>query len=69
MLEGVVEGGPAEEAGLQAVDVIIELAGSAITDVYTYADVLDTLEIGVPITVVFLRDGERLETTLTPQGR
>lgn len=69
MLEGVVEGGPAEEAGLQAVDVIIELAGSAITDVYAYADTLDTLEIGVPITVVFLRDGERLETTLTPQGR
>jgi hypothetical protein len=69
LLEGVVEGGAAEKAGLQAGDVIVELAGSAITDVYTYADVLDTLEIDTPITVVFLRNDERQETTLTPQSR
>lgn len=69
LLEGVLEGGPAEAAGLAAGDVIVELAGSAIKDVYTYADVLDTLEIDVPIKVVYLRDGERMETTLTPQGR
>ena len=68
-LDGVLEGGPAEAAGLREGDIIVELAGSSIKDVYDYAKVLDTLEIDQAISVVFLRDGERLETELTPRGR
>jgi hypothetical protein len=69
LLDGVLPGGPAEEAGLLAGDVIVELAGTAIPDVYNYSDVLDSLEIDVPVTVVFMREGERRETVLTPRAR
>jgi hypothetical protein len=69
LLEGVFPGGPAEKAGLQAGDVIVELAGTAIPDVYAYSDALDSLEIDVPVTVIFIRGGERRETTLTPRAR
>ena len=68
-LDGVLEGGPAQEAGLREGDIIVELAGSAIKDVYDYAKVLDTLQIDQVISVVLLREGERLETELTPRGR
>ena len=68
-LSGVLEGGPAEEAGLREGDVIVEFAGTVVEDVYGYAEVLDRLEIDVPVAVVFMRDGERRETTLTPRGR
>ena len=69
LLGGVLPGGPAEQAGLQAGDVIVELGGTAITDVYAYAKVLDELAIDVPVSVIFLREGERRETTLTPTAR
>jgi hypothetical protein len=69
LLDGVLPGGPAEEAGLREGDLIVEMAGVTITDVYGYSDALDSLEIDVPVTVVFVRDGERLETSLTPKAR
>lgn len=68
-LSGVAEGGPADAAGLREGDIIVELAGAAIEDFHGYANALDTLEIGKPVSVVFIRAGERVETTLTPGGR
>ena len=69
LLSGVIEGGPAEEAGLQGGDVIVELAGQAITNIYDYTYALDVVKIGEPIKVVYERDGERKETSLTPRAR
>jgi len=69
LLGGVVEGGPAAEAGLQQGDVIVELAGQTITNIYDYMYVLDALKIDVPVKVVYLRDGERSEVELTPRAR
>jgi hypothetical protein len=69
MLSGVIEGGPADEAGLQKGDVIIELGGQSIANIYDYTYALDAVEIDVPLTVVFLRDGERMEATMTPRAR
>lgn len=68
-LGGVIEGGPAAEAGLQEGDVIVEFGGQTITNVYDYTYALDAVKIDVPVTVVYLRDGERRETTLTPRAR
>ena len=68
LLGGVVGGGPAEQAGLQKGDVIVEIAGQTITNIYyTYA--LDVLKIGQPAKVAYMRNGERKETTLTPSAR
>ena len=69
LLGGVMEGGPAADAGLQAGDVIVEFAGQKIANIYDYTYALDAVKIDVPIEVVYLRDGERHTTTLTPRAR
>jgi Zn-dependent M28 family amino/carboxypeptidase len=69
LLGGVVGGGPAEQAGLQKGDVIIEIAGQTITNIYDYTYALEVLKISQPAKVVYIRNGERKETTLTPSAR
>ena len=69
LLGGVMEGGPAAEAGMQKGDVIVEFAGQTIKNIYDYTYALDAVKIDVPIQVVFVRDGERIEVTMTPRAR
>jgi hypothetical protein len=69
LLSGVIGGGPAEQAGLQKGDVIVEIAGQSIANIYDYTYALDLLKIGEPAKVVYIRGGERRETTLTPAAR
>jgi membrane-associated protease RseP (regulator of RpoE activity) len=69
LLSGVIGGGPAEQAGLQKGDVIVEIAGQTIANIYDYTYALDVLKIGQPAKVVYLRGGERKETMLTPAAR
>jgi hypothetical protein len=69
LLSGVIGGGPAEAAGLQKGDVIVEIAGQTIANIYDYTYALDVLKIGEPTKVVYLRAGERKETMLTPAAR
>ena len=69
LLSGVIEGGPAEEAGLRGGDVIVEFAGRKISNIYDYTYALDVVKIGEPVAVVYLREGERRETKLTPRAR
>jgi len=69
LLGGVMEGGPAAEAGLEAGDVIVEFAGQTIANIYDYTYALDAVKIDEPIEVVYVRDGERHTTTLTPRAR
>ena len=69
LLSGVIGGGPAEQAGLQKGDVIVEIAGQTIANIYDYTYALDVLKIGQPTKVIYLRNGERKETMLTPAAR
>jgi Zn-dependent M28 family amino/carboxypeptidase len=69
LLGGVVGGGPAEQAGLRKGDVIVEIAGQTIANIYDYTYALDVLKIGQPAKVIYIRDGKRLEATLTPAAR
>ena len=69
LLSGVIGGGPADQAGLQKGDVIVEIAGQTIANIYDYTYALEVLKIGEPTKVVYLRSGERKETTLTPAAR
>lgn len=69
LLGGVVAGGPAEKAGLQKGDVIVEIAGQSITNIYDYTFALELLKIDQPVKVVYTRAGKRIETTLTPTVR
>jgi hypothetical protein len=69
LLGGVIGGGPAEQAGLQKGDVIVEIAGQSITNIYDYTYALEALKIGEPVKIVYMRASERRETTLTPAAR
>jgi hypothetical protein len=69
LLGGVVGGGPAEQAGLQKGDVIIEINRQTIANIYDYTYALETLKIGQPAKVVYMRGTERRETTMTPAAR
>jgi Zn-dependent M28 family amino/carboxypeptidase len=69
LLGGVIGGGPAEQAGLQKGDVIVEIAGQSITNIYDYTYALELLKIGQPAKVIYMRGKERRETTLTPAAR
>jgi membrane-associated protease RseP (regulator of RpoE activity) len=69
LLAGVVGGGPAEKAGLMKGDIVIEIAGQSITNIYDYTFALELLKADTPVKVVFLRNGERREVQLTPAGR
>ena len=69
LLGGVMAGGPAEEAGLRKGDVIVEFGGAPILTIHDYMGALESTRIGEPVTVVFLRGGERRTATLVPTAR
>ena len=69
LLSGVIGGGPAEQAGLQKGDVIVEIAGQSIANIYDYTYALELLKIGQPVKIAYLRGGKRVETMLTPSAR
>ena len=64
-LSGVRAGSPADSAGLKAGDVIVELGGKPVKDLYTYSDALYAHQPGEKVSVVFLRGGARSSTTVT----
>lgn len=68
-LSGVAARGPAEAAGIRAGDVIIELAGRKIENVYDYTYAIEALKIGQPVKIVVQRAGERVELMVTPTSR
>ena len=69
LLGGVIGGGPAEQAGLTKGDILIEIAGQSIANIYDYTYALELLKVGVPVKVVYMRGTERRETMLTPAAR
>ena len=69
VLGGVMAGGPAAAAGLRKGDVIVEFGGMPVLNIYDYMNALGAARIGEPVTVVYLRDGERRTVALTPTAR
>jgi hypothetical protein len=69
LLGGVIAGGPADRAGLQKGDVIVEIGGQSIANIYDYTFALELLKPDAPVQVVYLRNGERSETIMTPTAR
>ena len=69
LIHGVTDGGPAAEAGIQGGDLIVEIAGSKVANIYDYSHALDGLKVGEPINLVVMRGGERKTLQLTPSSR
>ena len=68
-LSGVAQGGPAELGGLRAGDIIVEVAGRTIENIYDYTYALDALQIGEPVRIIALRENRRLSLEITPLSR
>jgi Tol biopolymer transport system component len=69
MLSGVGKDGPADKAGVKSRDVIVELAGKKIENIYDYTQAIEALKIGQPVKMTVLRSGERVELEITPESR
>jgi hypothetical protein len=69
-ITGVRAGSPADKAGLQAGDVIVELGGKAVKDLYSYTEALYAHKPGETVSIVVVRKGERvtLQATLGTRG-
>jgi C-terminal processing protease CtpA/Prc len=68
-LSGVAAGGPADRAGLHAGDVVIEVDGRPVENIYDYTYSLDGLKVGVPAEIVVRRGNSRTAVMLTPTSR
>ena len=65
LVGGVVAGGPADKAGLQAGDIIVSIGGTATPTAERLAAALATLEPGQTVDVDFVRGGQTRHTPLT----
>jgi Tol biopolymer transport system component len=68
-LSGVMKGAPAEQAGLEAGDTVIELAGQKIENIYDYTYAIDALKVSVEVRVVVVRGDEEITLRVTPGSR
>lgn len=68
-ISGVRKGGPAEQAGIQEGDIIVEFDGHKIGDATDYQEALAGAKPDVTVDIVVLRNGERLVLKITPVGR
>lgn len=68
-LSGAMAGSPAEAAGIVAGDVLVELDGHEIGNIYDFVRALDKLEVGTPVKMVIEREGEKNTLEVTPGSR
>lgn len=68
-LSGVRSGGPADQAQLQGGDIIIEMDGMAIANIYDYTAAIDIAKPGKEITLKVQRGSQVLEIQITPESR
>ncbi|MEM7048995.1 MAG: M20/M25/M40 family metallo-hydrolase [Acidobacteriota bacterium] len=65
LLAGVRPGSPADTAGIQRGDVLVSLAGRAVTSIYDFVYILRDSKPGQEAAAVVIRDGRRVELEVT----
>jgi hypothetical protein len=68
-LSSVAQDGPAAQAGVRGGDVIVELAGRKIENIYDYTYAIEALKIGQATQIVVERDGQRVTLEIVPASR
>jgi len=64
-IDGATEGRPGANAGLKSGDVIMKIGDIATDDIYAYMVVLGAFKKGDTTALVYVRDGEEVETEIT----
>lgn len=69
LLSGASKGAPADKAGLKGGDIIVELAGRKIENIYDYTYAIEALKIGQEVAITVKRDGKDVKLKITPGSR
>ena len=69
LLGSTRKGTPADKAGIKGGDIVVELAGKKIDNIYDYTDAISALKVGMQTTIVIVRDGKRKSLKITPVSR
>jgi hypothetical protein len=69
LLSGARAGAPADQAGVKAGDIIVELAGKKIENIYDYTRAIEALKVGQATQMVVLRNGTRVSLNVVPASR
>ena len=64
-VDSVVPGSPAEQAGIQAGDVLVEMNGQTMASLGAFSDYLKTLAPGDTVTATVLRDAQTISVVVT----
>ena len=68
-LSGVAPAGPAKESGIRGGDIIVEVDGRTIENLYDYTYALEALRVGIAARIVVLRENQRVELEVVPGSR
>ena len=68
-LSGVAKKGPAAAAGVQGGDIIVQLAGRKIEDIYDYTYAIEALKIGEEVVIVVQRGEKTVTMKVVPSAR
>ncbi len=64
-IDGISEDKPAQKAGLQKGDIVVQMGDSTVTDMMSYMRALSVFEKGDTTSVVVTRDGEEITIKIT----
>ena len=69
LLSGARKGAPADTAGVKSGDIIVELAGKKVENIYDYTHAIEALKIGQKTQIVVQRGDERITLDIVPGSR
>ncbi len=67
MVHSVAENSPADEAGIEPGDIILEVEGQPVRRWGDMQDIVNSVEEGEEITLLLLRNGQEVQTTVKPK--
>ena len=68
-LGGVTKGSPATKGGMRGGDIIVELGGKKIENIYDYSFAIEALKVGQKVKVKVKRGDQVVELEITPASR
>ncbi len=68
-LSGATKGGPADKAGIKGGDVVINVAGKEVKNIYDYTYVLESLKVGEGVEITVRRKGKEVTLNVVPGSR
>ena len=68
LLDDVAPNGPAATAGVKGGDIIVELAGKKVENIYDYKYAIDSLKVGKETEITVRRGEEEVKLKITPES-